>query len=188
MKPIEEDQDWLERIKMGEVAAYAFLVDKYKSMVYTIALKILRNREDAEDVAQECFLKAYQQIRQFQGKSKFSTWLYTITYRTALSHLKENRIQTSAITDELKETYTTTYETPQHEELQLKQEVARIKDAIQNLPSIEALLVTLFYINDSTVKEIHEITGLSVTNIKIKLFRARKKLERKLSFLFECNG
>ncbi len=185
MRPIEEDQDWLERIKMGDVAAYAFLVDKYKFMVYTIALKILRIREDAEDVAQECFLKAYQQIRQFQGKSKFSTWLYTITYRTAVSHLKENRIETSTITDEIKENYTTNYATPQHEELQSKQKVKHIKDAIEKLPPVEALLVTLFYTNDGTVKEIHEITGLSVTNIKIKLFRARRRLERTLSFLIE---
>jgi RNA polymerase sigma factor (sigma-70 family) len=123
MKPTEEDHDWLHRIKKGDVAAYSFLVDKYKYMIYTIALKILRNPEDAEDVAQECFLKAYQQIHQFQGKSKFSTWLYTITYRTAISQFKENRIQTSSISDEIRETYTTGHASPQYEQLQQKGKV-----------------------------------------------------------------
>ncbi len=154
MKPTEEDHGWLDRIKKGDVAAYSFLVDKYKSMVYTIALKILRNPEDAEDVAQECFLKAYQQIHQFQGKAKFSTWLYTITYRTAISQLKENKIQTSSISDEIRETYATGAPSPQLEQLHQNEKVGYIKDAIHRLSPVDALLVTLFYLNDNTVKEI----------------------------------
>ena len=77
-----EDQIYIGRIKNGQPAAYSFLVDKYKHMVYTISIKILPNAEDAEDAAQESFIKAYQQINTFAGKSKFSTWLYTITYRS----------------------------------------------------------------------------------------------------------
>lgn len=83
-----EDQIYIGRIKNGNPSAYAFLVDKYKHMVYTISIKILKNTEDAEDAAQESFIKAFQQISSFAGKSKFSTWLYTITYRTAVSRLR----------------------------------------------------------------------------------------------------
>jgi RNA polymerase sigma factor (sigma-70 family) len=180
-----EEQVYINRIKNGDPASYAFIVDKYKYMAYTIALKILGNVEDAQDVAQESFIKAYQQIRQFEGKSKFSTWLYTIVYRTAISKLKENKIETLSITDVINENYPQDYTMPQLEQLQLEDEQRHVKQAIQKLPKTEALLVTLFYINENTIREIREITGLSLANIKIKLFRARKKLERELQFLIK---
>ena len=180
-----EDQVHIDAVKNGDPAHYSFLVDKYKYMAYTIALKIVRNQEDAQDAAQESFLKAYQQIHQFEGRSKFSTWLYTIVYRTSISKLKENRIETLSISNHMNENYTDNYTAPQHEQLQAKQRQRLVKEAIQKLPPTEALLITLFYLTENTIKEIHEITGLSVTNIKIKLFRARKKLERELRFLLE---
>ncbi len=180
-----EDQVHIDAVKNGDPAPYSFLVDKYKYMAYTIALKIVRNQEDAQDAAQESFLKAYQQIHQFEGRSKFSTWLYTIVYRTSISKLKENRIETLSISNHMNENYTDNYTAPQHEQLQAKQRQRLVKEAIQKLPPTEALLITLFYLTENTIKEIHEITGLSVTNIKIKLFRARKKLERELRCLLE---
>jgi len=180
-----EDQVHIDGVKNGDPASYSFLVDKYKYMAYTIALKIVRNAEDAQDAAQESFLKAYQQIHQFEGRSKFSTWLYTIVYRTSLSKLKDNRIVTLSISDDMNENYTDDYTAPQHEQLQIKEQQRLVKQAIHKLPPTEALLITLFYLSENTVKEIHEITGLSITNIKIKLFRARRKLERDLRFLLE---
>jgi RNA polymerase sigma factor (sigma-70 family) len=180
-----EEQVYINSIKNGEPAPYAFIVEKYKHMAYTIALKILANEEDAQDVAQESFIKAYQQIRQFEGKSKFSTWLYTIVYRTAISKFRENRIETVSMTDTVSENYAPEHTTPQLEQLQLQDEKRHVAMAIQKLSKTEALLVTLFYINENSVKEIGEITGLSLPNIKIKLFRARKKLERELRFLIE---
>jgi RNA polymerase sigma factor (sigma-70 family) len=152
-------------------------------MAYTIALKILRNQEEAEDAAQESFIKAYQQIHSFQGNSKFSTWLYTIVYRTSVSKLQKNRIVTFAIDDELNEDYTYDYSNTQLEQLQINEQSKFIKQAIRKLPETEALLITLFYMNENTVKEIEEITGMTVSNIKVKLFRARKILEKELQFL-----
>jgi len=181
----KEEEVYINRIKNGDLAPYTFIVDKYKHMAYTIALKILCNIEDAQDVAQESFIKAYQQIQQFEGRSKFSTWLYTIVYRTAISKSKENRIETVSISNSINENYSQDGGTPQLEQLQLKDEQRLVKQAIQRLPKTEALLVTLFYMNENSVSEIHEITGLSLANIKIKLFRARKKLERELQFLIK---
>ena len=180
-----EEQDYIRRIKKGDLAPYSFIVDKYKYMAYTIALKIVANAEDAQDIAQESFIKAYLQIQQFEGKSKFSTWLYTIVYRTAISKLKENRIETLSINGVLHENYTQDYSLSQLEKLQVEDEQLHVKRAIQKLPKAEALLITLYYINENTVREICEITGLSFANIKIKLFRARKKLERELQFLMK---
>ena len=178
-----EDQVYLDKIINGDSSSYSFLVDRYKDMVYSIALKILNNPEDAGDAAQECFIKAYRQIHQFKGKSKFSTWLYTIVYRIAVSELKENRIDTVTISDDHDEQYISGHSDNQSEQLQAKQIQYYVKLAIEKLPKIEALLVTLHYINDLPIREVGEITGLSVPNVKIKLFRARKKLEHDLKFL-----
>ena len=180
-----QEQAYIKAIKSGNYACYTFIVDHYKYMAYTIALKVLGNEEDAQDVAQEGFIKAFQQIHQFEGKSKFSTWLYTIVYRTAISKVKENKIPTFSISKALRENYTREYTSPQLEHLQVKDEQRYVKEAIQKLPKTEALLVTLFYLNENTIKEIQEITGLSIANIKIKIFRARKKLERDLQFLIQ---
>jgi RNA polymerase sigma factor (sigma-70 family) len=180
-----EEQAYINRVKGGDTVPYAFLVDKYKHMAYTMAFKILGNVEDAQDAAQESFIKAFQQIRQFEGKSKFSTWLYTIVYRTAISKVKENRITTISINNTISENYSQDHTVPQLEQLQLRDEQRQVKQAIQKLPKTEALLVTLYYMNENTIKEIHEITGLSLANIKINLFRARKRLERELKFLIK---
>jgi RNA polymerase sigma factor (sigma-70 family) len=180
-----KEQAYIKAIKSGNYACYTFIVDHYKYMAYTIALKVLGNEEDAQDVAQESFIKAFQQIHQFEGKSKFSTWLYTIVYRTAISKVKENKIHTFSISNALRENYTHEYTSPQLEHLQVKDEQRYVREAIQKLPKTEALLITLFYLNENTVKEIQEITGLSIANIKIKIFRARRKLERDLQFLIQ---
>ena len=180
-----EEQEYINRVRNGEHAVYAVLVDKYKNMAYSIALKVLRNEEDAQDVAQEGFIKAYQQLHQFAGKAKFSTWLYTIVYRTALSKTKELRIKTFSITEKIQANFTDDYSTPQLSRMQADDEQRSVKLAVSKLPATEALLVMLYYINENSIREIQQITGLSMANIKIKLFRARKKLERDLKFLLD---
>lgn len=180
---LANDRYYLDKIANGDPSAYAHLVNRYKDMVYSIAIKILRNHEDAQDLAQDCFVKAYQQLHQFEGKAKFSTWLYTITYRAAVTKLKERRVDTIAMgddTDEIGDQMPN-----QFEQLHNKQVQQRVKAAINKLPETDALLVTLFYINDLPIREIEEITGLSKPNVKIKLHRARKVLERDLAFLLD---
>ena len=152
-------------------------------MVYSISIKILRDGNEAQDSAQDCFIKAYQQIHRFEGKSKFSTWLYTIAYRTAINKLKENRVDTKTIDDVDSEV--SDHLPSQFDLLQSKQVQQIVKTAIHKLPQIDALVITLYYINDLPIKEIEEITGLSRANIKIRLFRARKALERDLKFLID---
>jgi RNA polymerase sigma factor (sigma-70 family) len=159
------------------------LVDAYKRLAYSIALKILKDEDEAQDVAQEGFIKAYQQIHQFEGKSKFSTWLYTIVYRTAIAKRRETRIKTSELSKNMRENFAPDYTTPQLAQLQSDDIQRSIRVAIDRLPESEGLLVVLYYINENSIREIQQITGLSGANIKIKLFRARKKLERDLRFL-----
>src|SRR5688572_12683459 len=103
----QDDQLYISRILAGNHRAFTFLVDKYKHMVYTIAFKIVENEPDAEYITQESFVKIYRQLHTFEGKSKFSTWLYTVVYRTAVSKLQINKLDTDSITEEFAENYFT---------------------------------------------------------------------------------
>ncbi|OJV16737.1 MAG: RNA polymerase subunit sigma-24 [Dyadobacter sp. 50-39] len=179
----QDDRIYIEKVKQGNLASYTYLVDKYKTMAFTIAMKILSNAQDAEDAAQESFVKAYMQIGSFEGKSKFSTWLYTIVYRTAVSKLKEPRLALQSIDDEFEEDYHYQHSPPPLETLQAREREQFVREAIGRLPKLEALVVTLYYMNDSTIEEIEQITGLSNSNVKVKLFRARKVLGKELQFL-----
>lgn len=177
-----EDQIYIDKIMNGDSASYAFLVNRYKDMAFTIAHRIMRNAEDAEDVAQEGFLKAYQQLHRFERKSKFSTWLYTIIYRTAVTKLQKRGVPAFSVDEDLSG-YFISDETPQVEVMHAQEQARFIKQAIAKLPEMDGLLITLFYMNENTIREIEEITGLSASNIKVKLFRARKTLEAELRFL-----
>jgi RNA polymerase sigma-70 factor (ECF subfamily) len=102
-----------------------------------------------------------------------------------LAKAKEVRIKTFSITGKIQENFTDDYSTPQLSRMQADDEQRSVKLALSKLPEMEALLVMLYYINENSISEIQQITGLSMANIKIKLFRARKKLERELKFLLD---
>lgn len=178
-----EDQFYIDKILSGNHRAFTFLVDKYKHMAYTIAFKIVESEHDAEDITQESFVKVYRQLHTFEGKSKFSTWLYTVVYRTAVSQLQANKLDTAAITEEFAENYFVELHPPPGRQLERDDQRRYVDEAIQRLPKLEGLLITLYYLEENSVQEIQEITGLSAENIRIKLFRARKKLEQYLRFL-----
>ncbi|MCE6992435.1 RNA polymerase sigma factor [Dyadobacter sp. CY323] len=179
----KDDQAYIEKVKRGDLASYTYLVDKYKNMAFTIAMRILSDSFEAEDVAQESFIKAYLQIGSFQGKSKFSTWLYTIVYRTAVSKLQQGKFKFASLDDEIGEEYAYDYSSNAIEKLQTAEREKFVKEAIQRLPKAESVVITLFYLSENSVEEISEITGLSASNVKVKLFRARKILEKELHFL-----
>lgn len=176
---MHEDLMYVERVKRGDTASFRFLVDKYQDMAFTIAYKILKNSGDAEDAAQEGFVKAYQQLHRFEGRSKFSTWLYTVIYRSAIDKTHQRRFLKMEEAGYEQQKHT---DTPVKQMMQEEQS-ALVKKAIDALPPTESLLITLFYMNDCSVREIADISGLTEVNIKVKLFRARKTLQERLRFL-----
>lgn len=180
----KNELECIEKVIEGDLVAFSYLVEKYKGMVYAVALNVLKSTADAEDVAQESFIKAYHSIGDFKKTAKFSTWLYTITYRSALYHKRKNRIDTRSI-DVRDEEYFQALSNSQIEDLKKGEQQKFTKMAIDSLPAIEGLLVTLFYIDENTIEEISSITNLSTTNIKVKLFRTRKKLKKKLNVLLK---
>ncbi len=180
-----KDQIYIDKVLQGDAASFSYLVEQYKDMAYTVAIKIVRNAEDAEEVAQDSFVKAFQQLKTFQGKSKFSTWLYTIVYRTAISKTRKKKVETTNIDEFVIDNYSTGGSFSQIEELKKEEQQKYIKAAIDKLPELDALLVTLFYVNDNSLDEIEKITGYSKTNVKVRLFRARKKLYKSLELFLD---
>ena len=87
-----EDHILIEKVLAGDSNAFSGLIDRYKDMVYTLAIRIVKNNEDAEEVAQDSFIKAFEKLDSFKGSSKFSTWLYTIVYRTALTKVRKKKV------------------------------------------------------------------------------------------------
>ena len=179
------DQVYIEKVLKGDTNSFAHLINKYKDMSYTLAMKIVKNHEDAEEVAQDSFLKAYEKLDSFKGDSKFSTWLYTIVYRNSITKIRKKKVATSDIDDYVMDNYSEGSESPQIDAIKSEEQKKYVKEAIDRLPEKDASLVTLFYMNDSSIEEIEKITGLTQSNIKVKLFRARKKLNTELSFLLK---
>lgn len=170
------DEYYIDQTLKGNVNAYAFLVEKYKQMVFTLAVRIVKNREGAEEISQDAFVKAYSNLSKFEGKSKFSTWLYKITYFASLDEVKRKK------------------RTLNYKELDAfdEDELGNIQDAVDflhqeerkkviqtalfKLKEEERVILTLYYFEELTIKEIAKIVNLSDDNVKIKLFRSRKKL------------
>lgn len=169
-----DEQRWIERILAGDTQSFSCLVMKYEKMAYTIAYRILENREEAEEAVQDAFVKAYQALATFRFGSKFSTWFYRIVYHTALSALRRGRSFTEyeeagsldLTTDEL-ETASSILERNDRQEI--------ISGILKELPADDSLLLTLYYLEECSVEEIRQITDWTPSNIKTKLFRGRKR-------------
>lgn len=177
----QDDNHYIELVLNGDTSAYASLVAKHKNLVFSIALKILNNREDAEEVAQDCFLKAFQALKSFEGKSKFSTWLYRIVYNAAISRTRKKRLELIPMDNHVIHNYTEDSVAQGVEGMEAEERRVMVEKALERLPSDDNLLITLFYKGESSIDEISEITGLSSSNVKVRLHRIRKKLYEGLS-------
>jgi len=170
------DQHFINLTLSGDTHAFSHLVEKYQVMVYNMALKMLKVKEEAEEVAQDSFIKAYESLSTFRGESKFSSWLYSIVYRKSLDRIrKNNRSRTVDLVEETTSIPLETLDNALHQ-LEIKERNTIIKKGIDTLPESDAAIVIFFYFEELSIKEIAEITQLSEDNIKVKLHRSRKKL------------
>ncbi len=168
-----DEQQIIRSVQEGNHQAFSILVDKYRDVVFSIALKVLRNREDAEEIAQETFIKAFQSIGTFKGKSKFSTWLYSITYNNCMSELRKKKMPFTSLEDLPRNEAPDVSIGDSSEEIR----VECLQKALKALPAHDYTLILLYYYEDQSVEEISTVTGLSESNVKVKLFRARKRLQ-----------
>ena len=170
------DQHYIDRILQGETNLFAMLVDRYKDMIFTLAIKMVKNREEAEEVAQDTFIKIYSSLIKFKGDSKFSTWIYKIAYNTCLDRLKKNKKEDLNISiDEFSAHLIKTMDNALSA-LEDKERKQTIQDCLNLLPGEENFLLTLFYFEDQSLEEIGKIMNINANNVKVKLFRSRQKL------------
>lgn len=171
-----DDKQLIQMVLDGNTASYTVIVDRYKDLVYSVVLKIVKNHEEAEETAQDTFLKAYHALSGFKREAKFSTWLFRIAYNTAISKTRRKQLTTTAIDDRMIENYSTDEIHENLGQLDTEDQVKVLQKAIQILGNEDQLLINLFYRNRQSVEEIASITGLSDANVKVKLHRIRKRL------------
>jgi RNA polymerase sigma-70 factor (ECF subfamily) len=141
-------------------------------------LKVLGNREDAEEMAQETFIKVYKSLSTFKGNAKFSTWLYRITYNTCISEARKKKFRFTSADDIQLEDYS---DEMNMDGIPEENRAKAIEAALKMLPEDEYALVLLYYFEDQSIDDICKISGLTPSNAKVKLYRARKKLHTILS-------
>jgi RNA polymerase sigma factor (sigma-70 family) len=171
-----DDNHYINEVMAGNTASFAVLIDRHKDLVFTIAMNITRNREDAEEVAQDAFLKAFRKIDTFRKESGFQTWLYRIAYNEAISKIRKNKVKLLDLEEEILEVIPddeVEEEIGGLDEQEQRQVISRILD---KLPETDRALVTLFYLENHPVSEIAEITGLGESNVKVRLHRVRKRI------------
>lgn len=170
------DQQLIDQTLKGDTRSFGLLVERYQNFVFTIVYRMVKVREEAEEVSQDSFIKAFESLSSYRGEAKFSSWLYSIAYRKALDALRKNKkYKASEIIDDITEGEFETIDNALHY-LEDKERKKTIQECILKLPEDDAAIITLYYFEDQSVREISGITQLSEDNIKVKLFRSRKKL------------
>lgn len=171
------DDILIQQALSGKQQAFAMLVHRYEQLVFTLVVRMVKNREEAHEVAQDCFLKAFRSLADFRKESKFSTWLYKIAFTTALNHLRKNNPNIVSIDDELKPVSLPDEGAPDAgAEMERLERNLSLRAAVAQLSPDDAAMITLFYLQEQSLDEICDITGLSLTNAKTKLCRARQRL------------
>ncbi|WP_445737810.1 RNA polymerase sigma factor [Mariniflexile sp.] len=170
------DQHYISLILHGDASAFSVLVNRYKDLVFSLTMRMLKNREEAEEVSQDTFIKVYKSLDKFKGDSKFSTWLYSVAYNTCLDRLKKNKkFYNDVPIDEFTEHQVKTIDNAL-DALEVKERQQAIQDCIVLLPSEDGFLLSLYYFEEQSLDEIAKVMQLTPNNVKVKLFRSRKKL------------
>ena len=172
------NQPQIQAILDGDAQAFTILVDQHKNLVYTVALRMLKNKEEAEEVAQDTFIKVFKSLNKFKGECKLSTWIYRIAYNSCLDQLKRNKRKKQEVAyaefngTEIADMNTALTTIAQKERAQM------IQKCMEQLPAKDAALLTLFYFEEKKLNEMAIVLNLSENTVKVQLFRARAKFAK----------
>ena len=181
----KSDTYYIAEVLKGKNESFAPLVEKYKQLAFSLSYKITRNREDAEEAAQDAFIKAFKSLDSFKGVSSFKTWFFRIVYTTAISkvrgiHHKQISLEDYKLSDdELLDTENAVGL------LSAEERAHHLHNAMVLLAPDERAILNLFYFEDLPVDQVAQIMDLSASNVKIKLFRSRKRLYEQLHGLLK---
>ena len=172
----EEEFALIERILEGETDLYAHFVTKYNKEIFQLAFQLTKDREFAEDLTQDVFVKGFLKLRSFQQKSQFLTWLYRIAYNLIINELRKRKVTFSNFDDET----VSPKEIAEIDDFFDKQETEhryqKLDEALKTLSKDEYALILFHYYEQKTIDEMAFITAQTAANVKVKLFRIRKKL------------
>ncbi|MDQ3681580.1 MAG: sigma-70 family RNA polymerase sigma factor [Bacteroidota bacterium] len=175
------DIDIISHVLQGNQNAYAMLVERYQNFVFTIVLRYVKSREDAEEVAQDVFIKAYRSLKDFKGTAKFSTWLYTITTTTCITFLRKKKLEIHSLDNEKLFGIANNIDGGTSSNgIEQKSKVTMVNQAIRLLSPDDAQIITLFYKGEQTLEEIAQIIGIESNAVKVRLHRARTRLKEKM--------
>ena len=179
------DKEIIHRVLNGEQQLYAELVNRYQNFVFTVALRYTQQREDAEEVAQDIFVKAYRSLKDFRGDSKFSTWLYTIVTSSCITYLRKKKLETSSLDNErVFEAADSQDSGMRANQIEQKSKFAMVNEAIKLLSPDDATIITLFYKGEQSLEEIAQALQLETNTVKVRLHRARQRLKEKMETYF----
>jgi RNA polymerase sigma-70 factor (ECF subfamily) len=169
------DQEIIDSVINGNDSDYSIIIDRYKNKAFSMLKRMLKYEFDAEEVLQDCFLKAYHSLNNFKGEEKLSTWFYRIVYNTALTKLssKKRKIETEMSSIEEHFNLESDYNSVDIEKKDLSE---FIKDTINKLPERFSAIISMFYLNEMSIEEISEVMQISVSNVKVMLHRSRNSL------------
>ena len=175
------DNEIISRVLKGEQNAYAELVNRYQAYVFTLVLRMIKSRENAEEVAQDVFIKAYRSLADFRGESKFSTWLYTIANTTSITFLRKKKLDVHSLDNEKVFEVADSKDSGFRANLvEQKSRVNMVNEAIAMLSPDDAEIITLFYKAEQNLEEISRILRLETNTVKVRLHRARTRLKEKM--------
>jgi RNA polymerase sigma factor (sigma-70 family) len=179
------DIELIHQTLAGNQSAYALLVKRHQRYVFTLALRFVKSRENAEEVAQDCFVKVYKSLNQFQQQSKFTTWLYTIVYTTSMTFLRRKKLDTYSIDDDAVFMQVKNQSDLKTNLTEQKSQSYYVNLAIGKLLPDDAAILTLFYQGEQSLEEIAGVMQMETNTVKVKLHRARHRLKEKLESLLK---
>lgn len=182
------DEYIIRLVLNGQVEAYSELVDRYKNMIYDLCYKYSYDYNEAQDLSQETFIKAYRKLESFRSCSSFSTWLYRIGVNTCIDWTRKNKRTPSTISiDEDQYTERLPSQSPAPEELIVSTERRElVRSVIHDLPEKYRTVIILYNYKNLSCGEISQILGIPIKTVETRLYRAKKMLKEKL--LKPCNG
>jgi len=178
----DTDREIIQRVLDGDVRSFGILVDKHKAKAMTLAIRILKNREDAEEALQDAFVRAYRALSSFEWKSSFSTWLYRIVYNTCVTAVgKRNgnhHLSIDIVDEEGPKVEIESDELQPDIKMESEEFSKIVYEEVEKLPFAYGSTFTLFTIQDMSYEEIVQVTGLPLGTVKARLFRARTMLRK----------
>ena len=175
-----QESNLVDQVKKGNTNAFRFIVANHQKLVAHIVGRIVVDQDEIQDVCQEVFIKVYQQINEFRGESRFSTWIASIAYHQCLNHLRKKRRLNEITYDEDASVNYLKADTTTEQIIENNETKRLLKQVVESLPLAYRTVITLFYLDEFSYTEIEQITGMPEGTVKSNLFRARAILKEKL--------